>query len=119
MTDLVACLSSGKGTWGHVAKLIEDPSFENIYLVTDSFGKETFKTERSNVNLIVLDQNRTISELADDVMNNLKGKLRGLDVAVNIVSGSGKEHMAVMSAILKLGFGIRFVAFSPEGTKEL
>lgn len=119
MTDLVACLSSGKGTWGHVAKLIEDTSFENIYLITDSFGRDTFKTDRQNVNLVIIDPNKTISELADEVSNNLKGKLKGLDVAINLVSGSGKEHMAVISAILKLGFGIRFVAFTPEGIKEI
>jgi len=24
MTELIACLSTGKGTWGHVNRLIED-----------------------------------------------------------------------------------------------
>ena len=119
MTDLVACLSSGKGTWGHVAKLIEDAAFENVYIVTDSFGKENFKPAKNNTHLIVIDPNKTISEMAEDVTNNLKGKLKGLDVAINIVSGSGKEHMAVISAVLKLGFGIRFIAFTPEGIKEI
>jgi len=28
MTTLIACLSTGKGTWGHVSKLIEDEKFE-------------------------------------------------------------------------------------------
>jgi len=38
---------------------------------------------------------------------------------VNIVSGDGKEHMALISALLKLGLGIRFVALTKEGIKEI
>jgi hypothetical protein len=119
MTDLVACLSSGKGTWGHVARLIQDPGFENVYLIVDSFSKENFKVERQNVHLIVVDPEKPLSLLVEDVKNQLKGKLKGFDVAINMISGSGKEHMAMLSAVIGLGFGIRFVALTQEGIKEI
>lgn len=119
MTDLVACLSSGKGTWGHVARLMADPAFENVFLVVDNFSKDNFKIDRQNVHLIVVDPEKPLTVLSEDVKNQLKGKLRGFDVAVNLVSGSGKEHMALLSAVISLGFGIRFVALTQEGVKEL
>jgi len=43
MTELVACLSTGKGTWGHVSRLIADGTWEKIILITNDFGKENFK----------------------------------------------------------------------------
>ena len=38
---------------------------------------------------------------------------------VNLFSGCGKEHMSIMSAILKLGLAIRFVDLSESGVKEI
>ena len=42
MPTLVACLSTGKGTWGHVNHLIDDGKFDRVFLITNDFGKENF-----------------------------------------------------------------------------
>ena len=118
MTDLVACLSTGKGTWGHVARLITDGEWNKIYLITNEFGKENFTAEKGS-ELIVVDSKKSISEVRDEIVNSLKGKLSGTEVAVNIVSGTGREHMAIISAILKIGMGIRFVALTKDGVQEV
>ena len=118
MTELVACLSTGKGTWGHVSRLIADGTWEKIVLVTNDFGKENFTNEKDAV-MLSIDNRKPILELVADVKNALEGKLTGPEVAVNIVSGDGKEHMAVISALLKMGLGIRFVALTKEGIKEI
>jgi hypothetical protein len=117
MTDLIACLSSGKGTWGHVAKVIEGKEWNKVYLITNEAGKDAFK--KDNVESIVIDNKKTISELALDIKGALNGKINDLEVALNIVSGEGKEHMAVVSALLQLGLGIRLVALTPEGVKTI
>jgi len=49
----------------------------------------------------------------------LKGKIRGIEAAVNLISGTGKEHMAIMSALLKLGLAIRFVTLTDSGVREI
>jgi hypothetical protein len=49
----------------------------------------------------------------------LKDKIKGTEVALNLVSGTGKEHMAILAALLKLGVGIRLVALTKEGFKEI
>ena len=34
MTELVACLTTGKGSWTEVAKLIAGENWEKVYLIT-------------------------------------------------------------------------------------
>jgi len=58
-------------------------------------------------------------ELVEDIKKQLKDKISGTEVALNLVSGTGKEHMAILSAILKLGLGLRFIALTKDGVKEV
>ena len=117
MTDLIAFLSTGKGTWGQVSNLIKAENWDKIYLLTNDFGKEKF-TADSNTELIVIDQNQNPEELRDEITKILKDKVKD-EVAVNFISGSGKEHMALISALMKSGVGFRFVVHADEGIKEL
>jgi len=118
MTILVACLSTGKGTWGHVSKLIEDEKFDKVFLITNDFGKENFQ-KKENTELISFNFSQGLRELRDEIYNSLKEKVKDTEIALNIVSGAGKEHMALLSAILKLGVGIRFIAVTKDGVKEI
>ena len=118
MTDLIACLSTGKGTWGHVSKLVEEQEWDNIFLITNEFGKENFQPKKQ-VEYILVNANRFLPDLIEDIISQLKEKVNATDVAVNLISGSGKEHMAIISALLKLGLGIRLMALTVNGVKEV
>lgn len=118
MTDLVACLSSGKGTWSFILRLIKEESWDNVILITNQFGKENFKFD-CKFDLVVIDFNKPMSEIIKEIQAGIKGKLNGFEVAVNLISGTGKEHMAIMSALLKLGLAVRFVTVSDSGVKEI
>jgi len=118
MTELIACLSTGKGTWGHVNRLMQDQEWDNIFLITNDFGKENFTAEKP-VEFIVIDANKGMKEVRDELYTKLKEKIKGTEVALNIVSGTGKEHMALLSAVLKLGVGIRLTALTKEGIEEI
>jgi len=88
-----------------------------VFLVTNDFGVEKFaKTEKSE--FVVVDLRKDVVSLRDDVKRGLNGKVKGFEVAVNITSGSGKEHMALLSALMKLGVGFRIVS-GEGGFKEL
>jgi len=118
MTELIACLSTGKGTWGHVNRLISDQDWEKVYLITNEYGKENFQKD-DKTELIQVNLSQGIRELRDEILDNLKEKIKGTEVAVNFVSGTGREHMALISAILKLGKGIRLTALTKEGVEEI
>ena len=118
MTILVANLSTGKGTWGHVSRLIAEGDFESIFLITNDFGKEKFTNEK-NAEMIVIDPNKPIPELVKDITECLDGKLKNTEIALNVVSGSGKEHMAILSALLKLNLSIKLVALTRDGVTNV
>ena len=118
MTDLIACLSSGEKSWAHVARLIKEEEWKNIFIVTNEFGKQNFKADKE-IEFIVVDFNEPVFQLIEKIKSSLKGKITDFEVALNIVSGTGKEHMAILSAILKLGVGIRLMAVTKDGVREL
>ena len=118
MTDLVACLSAGEKSRAHVARLTNDADWKNVFLITNEFGKQNFKSDKK-VNFVIVDFQKPVFELIEDIRKGLKGKITDLEVALNLVSGSGKEHMAILSALLKLGVGVRFMAVTKDGVREL
>ena len=118
MADLVACLSSGEKSWAHVARLIKEKDWKNIFIITNDFGKNNFKAGK-NAEFVVVDFQKPVSILISDIHKELKGKVTDFEVALNLVSGSGKEHMAILSALLKLGIGIRLMAVTKDGLREL
>ena len=118
MTSLIACLSSGKGTWVHVNEVINKQEWDQIILITNDFGVKNFKPEKT-VNYVLINENKILSDMAKDIKKQLEGKINDLEVAINIISGTGKEHMAIISALIKLGLGFRLVALTPEGIKEI
>lgn len=121
MTDLIACLGAGKGTWNEVAKLIASESWTNIFLITNDFGKENFAQKFPAVKaaFVVVDDFAPPMQLVESIKKALEGKIADTEVAVNMASGSGSVHMALITALLHLGLGIRFVVPSEAGAKEL
>ncbi|MFH1770889.1 MAG: hypothetical protein ABH828_05035 [archaeon] len=115
MTTLVACLSTGKGTWAQLNEIIKGAEWDGVFLITNEFGKEKFQEKKAE--LIVLDLNKSPDILCDEIVAALHGKNIGPEVAINMTSGTGNEHMALLSALLKLGLGIRFV-YSKNGKVE-
>ena len=112
MTQLVAILGTGKGSWAHVSKLIRQGDFEEVILITNEFGKEKF-TPDVDTSLIMVDFNQPTHVLLDTFLKELRPKLKGTEVALNMISGAGSEHMALLSALLKLGMAIRLVVAGP------
>lgn len=111
--ELVALLSTGKGTWGQVAGLINRGEWDNILLVGSEFA-EKFTTDKKH-EFIRVDTNQGIVELKQEILKKLQGKISGTEVALSIASGEGKEHMALISALLSLPAGVRFVVLTQEG----
>jgi len=52
-------------------------------------------------------------------MKKLRGKIDGTEVALSIASGDGKEHMALISALINLPVGIRFAALTKDGVIDM
>jgi len=115
--ELVALLSSGKGTWAQVSGLIKHGEWEKIIILGSDFAKD-FKHEKP-FEFIQVDLSKTLKELKEEFSSKLKGKINGTEVALSIASGDGKEHMALISSLITLPVGIRFAALTKEGVIDL
>ena len=118
--ELVALMSSGKGTWGQVAGLIKRGTWEKVFLICSEFaaskiGEFDFA---NSATIIKTDFDKSTKEIIDDLKKKLSDKFSGMEVALSLASGDGKEHMAVMSALINLPVGIKFVALTKDGVFE-
>ncbi len=119
MTILIASLGAGKGSWTYIIELVKKQEWEQVMLVTNSFGAERFSVPGRELAFVIIDDTKEIPEITQQILTQLKGKSLGMEVALNIVSGTGKEHMALLSSLLKLGVGIRLVGLNKETVDEL
>ncbi len=110
-------LSSGKGTWAQVAGLIKYGEWDKIVVIGDDFAKD-FKSDK-DFEFVKVDLSKKIKDLRDEFSKKLKNKFNGTEVALSIASGDGKEHMALISALINLPVGIRFAALTKEGIIDL
>ena len=114
--ELVALLSSGEGTWGQVAGLVKRGEWEKIILLGDSFAQKF--TSDKKAEFIEINTSLPLRELKEEFAKKLKGKFSGMEVCLSIASGTGKEHMALISALINLPVGIKFVALTKDGIIE-
>ena len=115
MTSLIASLSTGKGSWAHVAELIKAEDWESIFLITNTFGAQKFSVEGKQLNFVIINPDAGVKSISESIISQLDGKIVDTEVALNLISGSGKEHMAILSSVLQLGLGIRFICSSEDG----
>ena len=115
--ELIALLSSGKGSWAQVSGLMKHGEWDNIIILGDDFAQKFIHAKKFE--FIRVDLNKRIKDLRDELLDKLKGKINGTEVALSIASGEGKEHMALISALINLPVGIRFAALTKEGVIDL
>jgi ERCC4-related helicase len=115
--ELVALLSTGEGSWAQISGLIKHGEWDKIVVVGSEFAKKF--TADKEFEFVKVDLSQKIKELRDDLSRKLKGKFKGTEVALTIASGDGKEHMALISALLNMPVGVRFAALTKEGVIDL
>jgi len=112
MTELVALLSKGEGTWAQVAGIIKQGDWEKIILIGSDFAR-SFKSEKE-ATFIEISTTRLV-DIKEELQEKLKKEITGMEVALSIASGDGKEHMALISALLSIPVGVRFTALTKDG----
>ncbi len=117
MVTLVAQLSSGKGSWAQVTSLIKAAKWDAIYLLCNEYSYQNFDIDPKTAIKIAFDENKAF-ENYEKLSKFFKTSVKDFEVALNISSGTGLEHMAIISAMLKAGLGLRFVTMHMGELKE-
>jgi hypothetical protein len=113
--ELVAFLGDDKESWGQVTGLLNRGEWDKVVLVKTKDAKD-FSTNKK-AESVIIDSSKSLTDVKIELMEKLKGKFSGFDVHLSIASGNGKEHMALISALLSLPVGIRLVVFTKKGVE--
>ena len=117
MPTLILNITKDEGSWAHCKKLIDCGRWDKVIAFCDINAQKNFSTCKE-IKKFAIDFSKKIPELSEDMHAKLSS-IEDLEVYVNFVSGSGREHMALISAILKSGLGMRLIVATADGVKEI
>jgi len=109
--ELVALVGSDKENLGQITALLNRGDWDKTILLKNKDSE--FPSGKSEI--INIDSSKPLTELKDELIKKLKEKVKGFEVALSIASGTGKEHMALISALLSIPVGIRLVVYTKNG----
>lgn len=116
--ELVACVGADKENWGQVVALLNRMDYAKALLIKNREAEEFPVNERCI--LIEVDVKRPLVELKKEILERAKKELSGdFEVALSLASGTGKEHMATIAALLSIPVGVRIIAYTKEGITYL
>ena len=113
--ELVAMIGSDSESWGQLTGLINRGTCDKIILVRIP-GSEAYESPVEARELI-LDSAKPLGELKKELLEKLRPLLSEFEACLSIASGTGKEHMALISALLSIPVGIRLTAFTKSGVE--
>lgn len=115
--ELVAFVGDDKEAWGQVTGLVNRGEWSKVIVVKNKNSKDYMPPKEAES--IIIDSSKSLVDLKGELLSKLKDKFEGFDVGLSIASGNGKEHMALVSALLSVPVGIRLVAFTKNGIEFL
>lgn len=115
MVNLVALMSSDSKNWKEVASLFNSAKWDNVFLICCDLAYSSINLD----GIVKLKYNEASPiESISSLTKFFKNEIKDFEVCVNLSSGSGIEHMALLTALLKSGLGLRFVYSMNNKVKE-
>ncbi len=116
--NLVACVGADRENWGQITALMNRMECERIILIA---GKDVndFPTNEKCV-VLEVESAAPLLEMKRSLVDRLRPLLiKEFEVALSLASGTGKEHMALVSALLSIPVGIRLVVYTKQGVEMI
>jgi hypothetical protein len=110
--NLIAVLGKGRGTWGHVARIIQEGNWQHVLLIGSEFSKENFSAPKECEWVLI--NPRAGFETTKEA---IKEKLPNGSAVVSLISGTGKEHMALLAALKEKNVEFKIVVITGDGIK--
>ena len=115
---LIAFVGSDRENWGQITALLNRMECEQIVLVANKGAAGFPANEKCKV--IDVKSESPLLALREELDKKLRPLVgREFEVAVSLASGTGKEHLALLSALLNIPVGIKLVAYTKEGVQFL
>ena len=110
---LLAVLGVGKGSWGHIARLIGEEEWDSILMIGNDWGKENFSPGKE-VDWVIVNNRAGFNILKDTIKEKLP---KEDEICVTLISGSGKEHTALLAALREAKKPFKLVILTGEGVQ--
>ena len=110
MAILIACLGSTHDSWGPVLKLASMPDWEHVFFVGSASARDVLEANQ-RISFVAVDEKQNFDAMIAQIQKEISPKVFG-EAGVSLYSGSGLLHMAVLSAILKAGGGVKLVHYT-------
>ena len=112
--ELIAFLGKDKENWGQIVALIKRNDWKSVILVKNKDSEEFPKDLKCEI--VSVNSEKSLIDLKEEMLKKIKSKIGGeFEVALSLASGNGKEHMALISALLSIPTGVKLVAFTKKG----
>ncbi len=111
---LICFQGTDKENYPQINALMKRGDWSNILIIKN---KETEDLPEGNASILEINSSLPINELKSDMIQKLKNTIKEIEVALSIASGTGKEHMALISALLSMPVGIRLVVYTKNGVE--
>lgn len=112
--ELVCFQGTDKESWAQINALLKRGEWEKASIVKNK-AAEHFPMPES-CTILEVDSSIPLLELKEDIIKKLRPTIgKEFEIALSLASGTGKEHMALISALLSIPVGIRLVAFTKKG----
>jgi hypothetical protein len=111
-SDILVCvLGSGKGSWGHIIRLITNGEWKDIYLISNEWGKEKFAPTKE-VSWIMINNNMGFELMYNTIKESVPD---GKKISLNTISGDGKIHMATIRVVREKDPNFKLAILTKEG----
>ncbi len=112
--ELVCFQGSDKENWPQINALIKRGEWEKVFIIKNQ-QSDNFQSS-GKCEIIKINSSLSLLELKKEILEKLKPKIsKEFEVALSLASGTGKEHMSLISALLSIPVGIRLVAYTKQG----
>jgi len=116
--ELVAFVGEDKENWGQVTALLNRMEYAKAILIQNKSAESFPANDKAKI--IKVDTSQSIAQLTDELREKLKKEIsKEFEVALSLASGSGKEHMSLISALINLPVGVKLVVYTKDGIKFL
>lgn len=114
--NLVTFIGGDRENWGQIAALMNRMEAGKIILVKSKEAGDFPAHEHCAI--VEIDSGMPLLELKRVLTEKLKALLSTeFEVALSLASGTGKEHMALLSALLNIPVGVRLVVYTKQGVE--
>ena len=114
LMEFIAFIGEDKENWGQITAIMNRIETEKIILIKNNNVSDfPDLSDNEKIETMKADSSLPLIQLKQYLVEKLKPLLSGeFDVALSIASGTGKEHMALVSALLTIPVGIRLVVYT-------